>query len=102
MPADLLRPAEWIEKRGADRWRDRYPQRVEQGVHVAELYGIAREWKRITGVTYLVAIVLMVLPDGHALRYVGELIWTLGLLPLTSWLAQRSIYHRAVKATLAK
>ncbi len=102
MSTVLMRPFQWVEKRGADRWRDRYPQRVEQGVHVAELYGIARVWKRITGVTYLVAIVLMALPDGHTLRYVGVLIWTVGLLPLTSWLAQRSMYRRAVKATLAK
>jgi hypothetical protein len=97
MSTDLMRPIRWVEKRGADRWRDDYPMRAEYGDRVADLYGIARMWRRITGWTYLVAIALMVLPVGGALRYVGVLIWTLGLLPLITWLAQRFFFRKAVK-----
>ena len=102
MSVDLMSPIRWVEKRGADHGRENYPLRNEQGDNFAELYGIARMWKRIALWTYLVAIALMVIPDGHALHYLGLIMWTAGLLPLICWLAQRFFFRKAVKLASSK
>src|SRR5665811_708268 len=97
MSTDLMRPIRRIEQHGAARGRDNYPLRAEQGDQVAELFGVARMWKRITFWMYLVAIALMFSPVGGTLHYIGVLIWTVGLFPLVCWLAQRMIFRKAVK-----
>jgi hypothetical protein len=88
---------ERIEQRGANRWRDSYPERATYGDEIAGMYGVARIWKRITFWTYLVALVLMLAPVGHVLHYVGVIFWTVGLLPLISWLVSRFLFRKAVK-----
>jgi ATP/ADP translocase len=92
-----MRTLDRIEQSGADRWRDSYPERATHGEHIANLFGVARIWKRITFWTYLVAIVLMFAPVGHVLHYVGVILWTAGLLPLISWLVSRFFFRKAVK-----
>jgi len=102
MSLDLLRPVKWIEQRGADQGRDTYAKNIEHADRQAELFGIARMWKRITIVMYVVAIVMMVIPVGGAVRYIGVLLWTLGIFPLICWIAQRFLYRKAVKAELGQ
>ena len=97
MAIGVIHTLERIEQRGADRWRDSYPERATYGDQIADLYGVAKIWKRITFWTYLVALALMLAPVGHDLHYVGVLIWTVGLLPLISWLYSRFQFRRAVK-----
>jgi hypothetical protein len=97
MDTGFMRSVERLEQRGADRGRDSYPERESHGEHVAELYGIARIWKRITVCMYVVALVLMILPDGHVLRFVGVVFWSVGLLPLLSWQVSRMLFKKALK-----
>jgi hypothetical protein len=97
MDTGFMRSVDRLEQRGAARWRDRYPERETHSEHVAELYGIARTWKRITLCMYVVALVLLLLPDGHVLRFVGDLFWSVGLLPLLSWQISRMLFRKAAK-----
>jgi len=96
-----MRPVRWIEERGAEQGRETFTKQAEPVDKKAELFGIARMWKRITGIVYLVALVLMLLPVGGAVRYIGVLLWSAGLFPLICWLAQRTLYRKAVKAESA-
>ena len=101
MATDLMRPIRRLEEFGAQHWRDKYPMRAEQGDQVAELFGVARLWKRITFWMYVVALTLILVPDGSALHYVGILLWTVALFPLICWLAQRYLFRKAVKVATA-
>lgn len=95
----LMRLVDSIEQHGANRWRDSYPDRAAHGDQVANLYGVARIWKRISFWTYVVAFALLLLPVGPALHYVGLLLFTIGLAPLICWFAERMKFRQAVKLT---
>jgi hypothetical protein len=64
---------------------------------VAELYGVAEMWKSITICFYVVALVLILVPVGGAVRYVGVIFWSVGLLPLVSWQVLRILFKKAAK-----
>jgi lipopolysaccharide export LptBFGC system permease protein LptF len=86
-----------IEQRGANHWRLKYPERDTYGDEVAKQYGVARIWRRISGWVYLVAFVLLLAPVGHALHYVGTLLFVFGIAPLVCWFAERMKFRKAVK-----
>ena len=92
-----MRVVERIEKSGVNRWRDKYPEREKYGNEIAEQFGRAQIWKRITWVFYIVALGLMLAPVGNVLHYVGWMISTVGLFPLVCWLAERFKFRKAVK-----
>lgn len=88
---------DWIEQRGAYHWGERYPDRDKYGDEVAKQYGVARIWGRISLWFYIVAVVLLVAPVGHALYFVGGSLAVVGLAPLTCWFAERMKFRKAVK-----
>jgi len=92
-----MRVVDKIEQTGVKRWRDKYPDREKYGNEIAEQYGRAQIWKRITWAFYIVALALMLAPDGHALHYVGWLLSTAGLFPLVCWLGERFKFRKSVK-----
>jgi len=92
-----MRVVERIERSGVRRWGVKYPERATYGEDIAEQYGRAQIWKRITWAFYVVALALMIAPVGNALHYVGWLISTAGLFPLVCWLAERFKFRKAVK-----
>jgi lipopolysaccharide export LptBFGC system permease protein LptF len=92
-----MRIVDQIEKSGANRWGAIYAERATYGEDIAEQYGRAQIWKRITWGFYLVALALMLAPVGNALHYVGWMISTVGLYPLVCWLAERFKFRKAVK-----
>ncbi len=92
-----MRVVDQIEQTGVNRWGAKYSERAIYGDEIADQYGRAQIWKRITWAFYLVGLVLMFAPVGHALHYVGWMITTVGLYPLVSWLAERFKFRKAVK-----
>ena len=100
MAIGLMQAVDRIEQSGADHWRDKYPERATQGDEIANLYGVMRIWMRITCYLYLVALVMMLVPVGGALRYIGVLLWTLGIAPLICWRVAKMQYKKAVKQFL--
>ena len=92
-----MRVVDNIEQFGVKRWRDKYPDRETYGNVIAEQYGRAQIWKRITWAFYIVGLGLMIAPVGNSLHYVGWLISTAGLFPLVSWLGERFKFRKAVK-----
>ena len=64
------------------------PSARQFGDAIADQYGRAQIWKRITWVFYIVALPLMFAPDGNTLHYVGWMVSTVGLFPLVCWLAR--------------
>ena len=97
MATGIMRSVERLEQRGANRGRESHPERAALGDHLAELYGVARMWKSITIRFYVVALVLMLVPVGAAVRFVGVIFWSVGLLPLVSWQVSRMLFKKAVK-----
>jgi hypothetical protein len=92
-----MRVTDKIEQTGAARWGAKYAERATYGEEIAQQYGRAQIWKRITWVFYLVGLGLMFSPSGHTLQYVGWLCSTAGLFPLVCWLAERSKFRKALK-----
>lgn len=92
-----MRVVDKIEQTGVKRWGEKYPDRAKYGNEIADQYGRAQIWKRITWAVYIVALALMIAPDGNSLHYVGWLLSTAGLFPLVSWLAERFKFRKAVK-----
>ena len=92
-----MRIVDQIEKSGASRWGAKYAERATYGEVIAEQYGRAQIWKRITWLFYVVALSLMIAPVGNALHYAGWMISTAGLFPLVCWLAERFKFRKAVK-----
>jgi len=92
-----MRWTDRIEQSGVNRWRDKYPDRATYGNEIAEQYGRAQIWKRITWGFYIVALALMLSPIGNTLHYVGWMISTVGLFPLVCWLGERFKFRKAVK-----
>ena len=92
-----MRFVDLIEKSGADHWGAKYTNRATFGDDIAEQYGKAQIWKRITWGFYVVALALMFSPIGNALHYVGWMISTVGLFPLVCWLGERFKFRKAVK-----
>jgi len=92
-----MRIVDQIEKSGANRWGAKYAERARYGEDIAEQYGRAQIWKRITWGFYLVALALMFAPAGNALHYAGWMFSTVGLYPLVCWLAERFKFRKAVK-----
>jgi lipopolysaccharide export LptBFGC system permease protein LptF len=92
-----MRIVDQIEQSGAHRWGAKYSGRETFGDDIAEQYGKAQIWKRITWGFYIVALALMFSPVGHALQYVGWMLSTAGLFPLVCWLGERFKFRKAVK-----
>jgi lipopolysaccharide export LptBFGC system permease protein LptF len=92
-----MRFVDSIEQRGANHWREKYPERDTYGDEVAKQYGVARIWRRISGWVYVVALVLLLAPVGHALHYVGTLLFVFGIAPLVCWFAERMKFKKSVK-----
>jgi lipopolysaccharide export LptBFGC system permease protein LptF len=92
-----MRLVDSLELRGANRWRDSYPDRAKYGDQIANMYGVARIWKRFAFWTYVVAFALLLIPVGHALHYVGSLVFVFGLAPLICWFAERMKFRKAIK-----
>jgi hypothetical protein len=92
-----MRFADQIEATGVKRWGAKYSERATYGDEIADQYGRAQIWKRITWAFYLVGLILMFAPDGHTLQYVGWMFSTVGLFPLVCWLAERFKFRKAVK-----
>ncbi|HEV3268831.1 MAG TPA: hypothetical protein VGZ68_10560 [Acidimicrobiales bacterium] len=92
-----MRLVDSIEQRGANHWREKYPDRAAHGDDIASQYGVARIWRRISFWTYLVTFVLLLAPLGHALHYVGTLLLVIGIAPLVCWIAERMKFRKAVK-----
>ena len=92
-----MRVADRIEAKGVQRWGAKYAERAKYGDAIADQYGRAQIWKRITWAFYLVGLVLMFAPDGKTLEYIGWMISTIGLFPLVCWLAERFKFRKAVK-----
>lgn len=92
-----MRWTDRIEARGVQRWGAKYSARAQFGDAIADQYGRAQIWKRITWVFYVVGLGLMFSPDGHALQYTGWMISTVGLFPLVCWLGERFKFRKAVK-----
>jgi len=92
-----MRLADRIEATGVKHWGAKYTERATYGDEIADQYGRAQIWKRITWAFYLVGLALMFAPDGHTLQYVGWMVSTVGLFPLVCWLAERFKFRKAVK-----
>jgi hypothetical protein len=92
-----MRVVDRIEAAGVARWGTKYTERATFGDEIADQYGRAQIWKRITWGFYFVGLILMFAPDGHALQYIGWMIATVGLYPLVCWLAERFKFRKAVK-----
>jgi uncharacterized membrane protein HdeD (DUF308 family) len=92
-----MRFVDKIEQSGANHWLESYPERDTYGDEVAKQYGVARIWRRISGLVYLVAFVLLLAPVGHALHYVGTLLFVVGVAPLVCWFAERMKFKKLVK-----
>lgn len=92
-----MRVIESIEQSGVNHWGAKYTERATYGDAIADQYGRAQIWKRITWGFYLVGLVLMFAPVGHTLQYVGWMVATVGLYPLVCWLAERFKFRKAVK-----
>jgi hypothetical protein len=92
-----MRVVDRIEQAGVDRWGTEYAERAAYGDVIADQYGRAQIWKRITWVFYFVGLILMFAPDGHVLMYIGWMITTVGLFPLVCWLGERFKFRKAVK-----
>ena len=92
-----MRLTDQIERRGVDRWGAKYRERATFGDVIADQYGRAQIWKRITWAFYLGGLGLMFSPDGHTLQYIGWMTSTIGLFPLVCWLAERFKFRKAVK-----
>ena len=93
----LMRFVDQIEQSGVNRWGAKYTGRETYGDVIADQYGRAQIWKRITWGFYIVALALMFAPVGNALHYVGWMISTVGLFPLVCWLGERFKFRKAVK-----
>jgi hypothetical protein len=92
-----MRVVDKIEQSGVSHWGAKYTERATYGDAIADQYGRAQIWKRITWAFYIVGLVLMFAPVGHALKYVGWIIATAGLFPLVCWLGERFKFRKAVK-----
>jgi hypothetical protein len=92
-----MRLTDQIEQVGVKRWGAKYPERATYGDEIADQYGRAQIWKRITWVFYIAGLALMFSPDGHTLQYIGWMVSTIGLFPLVCWLAERFKFRKAVK-----
>jgi hypothetical protein len=92
-----MRVVESIEATGAKHWGAKYEGRATYGDAIAEQYGRAQIWKRITWAFYIVALPLMFASVGSTLHYVGWMVSTVGLYPLVCWLAERMKFRKAVK-----
>jgi hypothetical protein len=92
-----MRFTDQIEASGAKRWGAKYEGRATFGDVIADQYGKAQIWKRITWVFYIVALPLMFAPVGATLHYVGWMTSTVGLFPLVCWLGERFKFRKAVK-----
>jgi hypothetical protein len=92
-----MRVTDQIERAGVKRWGVKYSERATYGDEIADQFGRAQIWKRITWAFYLPGLILMFAPDGHSLAYVGWMISTVGLYPLVCWLAERFKFRKAVK-----
>jgi hypothetical protein len=92
-----MRFVDQIEQSGANHWGAKYTGRETYGEVIADQYGKAQIWKRITWGIYIVALALMIAPVGNALHYVGWMISTVGLFPLVCWLGERFKFRKAVK-----
>jgi hypothetical protein len=92
-----MRFTDKIEQTGVNHWGAKYDGRATYGDVIADQYGRAQIWKRITWAFYLVGLVLMFAPSGHTLKYVGWMISTVGLFPLVCWLGERFKFRKAVK-----
>ncbi len=97
MATGIIRSVERLEQRGAIRGRESHSERDALGDHVAELCGVAKMWKNITICFCVAALVLMPVPVGGAVRYVGVIFWSVGLLPLVSRQVSRILFKSAVK-----
>jgi len=92
-----MRVVESIEQSGVNHWGAKYPERAKYGNEIADQYGRAQIWKRITWGFYVVGLALMFAPVGNSLKYAGWMIATIGLYPLVCWLAERFKFRKAVK-----
>jgi lipopolysaccharide export LptBFGC system permease protein LptF len=92
-----MRFTDQIEARGVARWGAKYTERATYGDDIADQYGRAQIWKRITWAFYIVALAMMIAPIGNTLHYVGWMISTVGLFPLVCWLGERFKFRKAVK-----
>ena len=92
-----MRLTDQIEQTGVTHWGAKYTERATYGDEIADQYGRAQIWKRITWAFYIVALPLMFAPDGNTLHYVGWMVSTVGLFPLVCWLAERFKFRKAVK-----
>lgn len=92
-----MRWTDTIEQSGVKRWGAKYPGREQYGDDIADQYGRAQIWKRITWAFYIVALAMMFAPIGNALHYVGWMVSTLGLFPLVCWLGERFKFRKSVK-----
>lgn len=92
-----MRFVDQIEQSGVDHWGAKYTGREQFGDAIADQYGRAQIWKRITWSFYIVGLALMFAPVGHALQYTGWMISTVGLYPLVCWLGERFKFRKAVK-----
>jgi hypothetical protein len=92
-----MRWVDKIEQSGVAHWGAKYSGREQYGDDIADQYGRAQIWKRITWGFYIVGLGLMFAPVGHALQYTGWMISTVGLFPLVCWLGERFKFRKAVK-----
>jgi hypothetical protein len=92
-----MRVVDRIEQSGVNRWGSKYSERATYGDAIADQYGRAQIWKRITWGFYFVGLVLMFSPVGHALQYTGWMLSTAGLFPLVCWLGERFKFRKSVK-----
>lgn len=92
-----MRFVDQIEQSGVDHWGAKYTGRAQFGDAIADQYGRAQIWKRITWGFYIVGLALMFAPVDHALQYTGWMISTVGLFPLVCWLGERFKFRKAVK-----
>ena len=92
-----MRLTDQIEQSGVNRWGAKYAERDKYGDVIADQYGRAQIWKRITWAFYIIALALMLSPIGNTLHYVGWMISTIGLFPLVCWLGERFKFRKAVK-----
>jgi lipopolysaccharide export LptBFGC system permease protein LptF len=92
-----MRVVDKIEQSGVNHWGPKYAERATYGNEIADQYGRAQIWKRITWAFYLVGLILMIAPVGHALQYTGWMIATVGLFPLVCWLGERFKFRKSVK-----
>ena len=92
-----MRWTDTIEQSGVKRWGAKYAGREQYGDEIADQYGRAQIWKRITWGFYVVALAMMFAPIGNTLHYVGWMISTVGLFPLVCWLGERFKFRKAVK-----